>query len=289
MLTPSWLDGLDLGDPVSSDPLEGGFASKTYRVRTTLGRSVVVKTQTGLPPDLYGLEAEGLDALRASGGFVVPEVLRVGADFIVMTDLGSAAPGPTYWEDAGRALAVQHRQTADKFGYHQDNYLGILPHRNPWMADGHAFFAQHRLLRYLEFPKCFNALEPGDRQALENLAAHLPELIPPQQPSLLHGDLWHANLLATPSGAPALVDPAINYGWPEAELSMLDGYGYEGGRIPDAFYAAYTELHPLEPGWADRFPLLHLREQLCILAHLGTEAPQSIEQVHLTLAPFTTG
>ncbi len=158
MLTPSWLDGLGLGDAVSAEPVEGGYASRTYRVRTSLGRSAIVKTQTDLPPDLYAVEADGLDTLRVPGGFAVPEVLRVAPDFIVLTDLGASDPSPTYWEDAGHALAIQHQHTADKFGYHQDNYLGVLPQRNPWTDDGHAFFAQHRLLRYLEVPNCYNAL-----------------------------------------------------------------------------------------------------------------------------------
>ena len=131
MLTPAWLEGLSLGDAIAADPLEGGYASKTFRVRTTLGESVVVKTQDDLPADLYALEADGLDALRAPGGFVVPEVLRVTPEFIVLTDLGTSEPSPTYWEDAGRALALQHQQTADKFGYHQDNYLNTLLQRNP--------------------------------------------------------------------------------------------------------------------------------------------------------------
>ena len=92
MLTPSWLDGLALGDAVSAESVEGGYASKTFRVRTSLGRSAIVKTQTNLPSDLYAVEADGLDALRVPGGFAVPEVLRVAPDFIVLTDLGPSAP-----------------------------------------------------------------------------------------------------------------------------------------------------------------------------------------------------
>ena len=281
MLTPSWLDGLGLGDAVSAEPVEGGYASKTYRVRTSLGRSAIVKTQTGLPPDLYTVEADGLDALRVPGAFAVPEVLRVAPTFIVLADLGASSPSPTYWEDAGRALAIQHQHTADKFGYHQDNYLGVLPQRNPWTEDGDTFFAQHRLLRYLEVPNCYNALSAEDRRALERVANRLPDLVPPQPPSLLHGDLWHGNLLPTPAGDPAFIDPAAYYGWPEAELSMLIGCG----NVPDTFYRAYEDAHPLAPGWRERMPLLHLREHLCVTAHF-TDAANAVEQIRTTLARF---
>ncbi|HEY3562497.1 MAG TPA: fructosamine kinase family protein [Kribbella sp.] len=281
MLTPAWLEGLSLGDAIAADPLEGGYASKTFRVRTATGRSVVVKTQDNLPPDLYTLEADGLDALRAPGGFAVPEVLRVTPHFIVLTDLGTSEPSPTYWEDAGRALALQHQQTADKFGYHQDNYLGILPQRNPWTTDGHAFFAEHRLLRYLEEPTCHNQLPPEDRRRVERVADRLAELIPPQRPSLLHGDLWHGNLLPSPTGSPALIDPAVYYGWPEADLATLLIYGHLSGSLFDA----YEEIHPLAPGWRDRMPLLHLRELLSITAHTP-DVPDTVSEIHTILKDF---
>jgi len=280
VLNPAWLDGLSLGDALDAEPLQGGYASKTYRVRTTLGRTAIVKTQDNLPPDLYGLEADGLDALRAAEGFAVPAVLRVTPTYIVLSDLGTSPPSPTYWEDAGRALALQHRQTADKFGYHHDNYLGTLPQRNPWTTDGHAFFAEHRLLRYLEVPTCHNALTPDARRGVERIANRLPDLIPAQPPSLLHGDLWHGNLLPA-EGRPGMIDPAVYYGWPEAELSMLHGCG----QIPNPFYTAYEELHPLDPGWRERLPILHLREHLCVLAHFGP-VPETLSKIHATVAEF---
>jgi fructosamine-3-kinase len=282
VLTPSWLDGLELGDAVSCEALTGGVANKTYRVRTSLGHSVIVKTLDDPPVDLYAREAEGLNALRVPGGFVVPEVLRVTGDFLVLSDLGSAEPPGDFWRAAGHRLAIQHQQTADKFGYHHDNYLGLLPQRNPWTVDGHAFFAEHRLLRFLEVPLCYNALSETDRRNLERVANRLLELIPEQPPALLHGDLWHGNLLANPAGAPAVIDPAVYYGWPEAELSMLMGCG----NIPDEFFTAYQELHPLEPSWRDRMPLLHLREHLAVTAHFP-EAHNAVNEIRTTLARYS--
>ncbi|MEU4191455.1 fructosamine kinase family protein [Kribbella sp. NPDC026611] len=281
MLDPSWLTGLALGDPIAANPLDGGYASKTYRVRTTLGRSVVVKTQDSLPPDLYYLEADGLNALRSTGGFAVPEVLRMTPSFIVLSDLGTSEPSPTYWEDAGRALAAQHGQTAAEFGYHQDNYLGLLPQRNPWTADGHAFYAEHRLLRFLELPTCHDQLPPEDRRRLERVAGRLTDLIPDQPPSLLHGDLWHGNLLPSPTGSPAVIDPAVYYGWPEADLATLLIYG----QLSDSFFEAYEEVHPLTPGWRDRLPLLHLRELLSITAQTP-EAAETVGEIHTILKNF---
>lgn len=281
MLTSAWLDGLSLGDAIAAEPLEGGYASKTFRVRTTLGRSVVVKTQDDLPADLYPLEADGLDALRQPGGFAVPEVLRVTPQFIVLSDLGTSVPSSTYWEDAGRALALQHLRTADKFGYDRDNYLGVLPQRNPWTTDGHAFYAEHRLLRFLEEPLCHSQLPDADRHRLERVASRLTELIPPQPPSLLHGDLWHGNLLPTPAGAPALIDPAVHYGWAEADLATFLIYG----RLSEVLFDAYEEVRPLTPGWRERLPLLHLRELLSITAQ-SPDCHDTVAEIHTILKRF---
>jgi fructosamine-3-kinase len=285
VLIPEWVDGLGLGEAVSSDQLSGGVANRTYRVRTTLGRSVIVKTQDDVPSDLYRREADGLDALRVPGAFVVPEVLRIAEDFLVLSDLGSAplpSDSPDFWRDAAHRLASQHQQVADKFGYHHDNYLGLITQRNPWTDDGHAFFAEHRLLRFLEVPLCYNALSAVDRRRLERVASRLPDLVPAQDPALLHGDLWHGNLLSGAGSTPAAIDPAVYYGWPEAELSMLDGCG----NIPDAFFTAYEELHPLAEGWRDRLPLLHLREHLAVTAHVPN-SHDAVTKIHNTLDQFS--
>ena len=51
-----------------------------------------------------------------------------------------------------------------------------------------------------------------------------------------------------------LIDPAVYYGDREADLAMTALFG----GFPDAFYSAYGEAWPLEPGWAGRFELYKL-------------------------------
>ncbi len=92
-------------------------------------------------------------------------------------------------------------------------------------------------------------------------------LVPVQPPSLLHGDLWHTNMLADSCGAPALIDPAVSYGWPEAELSMTRQYG----TVPRIFFDAYNEINPLASGWWERLELLTLRQHMAVLAFFGNK------------------
>jgi fructosamine-3-kinase len=98
---------------------------------------------------------------------------------------------------------------------------------------------------------------------------------------LLHGDLWHGNLLPSPTGAPALIDPAVYYGWPEAELATFLIYG----QVSDVLFEAYEEIHPLTPSWRDRLPLLHLRELLSITAQTP-DCHDTLAEIHTILKRF---
>jgi len=93
-------------------------------------------------------------------------------------------------------------------------------------------------------------LDGAQRGAIERIAGRLPELVPPMRPVLTHGDLAPGNILATPDGRAALIDPAASYGWPEVDISMI--YCLRGQVVPDRYFAAYEEVSPLQPGWRER-------------------------------------
>jgi fructosamine-3-kinase len=104
-----------------------------------------------------------------------------------------------------------------------------------------------------------------DRRGIERFCARLRDRIPPQPPSLLHGDLFCGNILIGAEGEPVLIDPAVHYGWAESELAIatLDE------PFPETFFAAYTACRPLEAGWRERFPLYLLKERLYMLSQVG--------------------
>ena len=96
----------------------------------------------------------------------------------------------------------------------------------------------------------------------EALAKRLPELVPHQPASLIHGDLWSGNVICDKNGMPVLIDPAAHYGWAEADIAMTTLFG---GFKPD-FYDAYNSIRPLETGWLKRMPLYNLYH---LLNHLN--------------------
>ncbi|MEO8393858.1 MAG: fructosamine kinase family protein, partial [Chloroflexota bacterium] len=243
------------GEIETVEVLKGGAVNLTRRLTTTSQTKLIIKQSPNPPADLYPCEAVSLRTLKAAG-LRTPEVLVYGADFLLLNDLGSAPMSDVSWEELGREMARLHQHSNEQFGFEQDNYLGLLRQYNPWTDDGHEFFAKYRILRYLDVPLCDQTLSAKDRHRLERLAARLPQLIPEQPASLLHGDLWYGNVLANPEGEAFVIDPAVYYGWAEAELSMVR----QSGNVPQIFYDAYNEVNPLADGWWDRLEILFVRE-----------------------------
>jgi fructosamine-3-kinase len=254
------------GGVVDVQPVSGGHVNRTCRISTTSKASFILKQNATSPDRLFECEAAGLQLL-SQAGMRTPKVGAVGADYLLLEDLGSPADIEPDWAQFGRAIARQHQHTNERFGLAYDNYLGPLPQINTQTTDGWTFFGQQRVLRYLPEPRCEQSLTPEDRRRIERLVTRLPDLIPAQPACLLHGDLWHTNMLVDRQGVPSLIDPAVNYGWAEAELSMTRQYG----KVPREFFDAYIEVNPLAEGWWERLELLYIRQIMAVLAFFGNQ------------------
>lgn len=268
----------------SALPVAGGVVALAGLATLDDGSQVFAKTLAGPPSDLFEVEAEGLRALAELGGAATPQVRLVTPNLLVLKPLQPRIDDGQFWARAGRMLAVVHTTAVGaRFGWHRDGWLGRLRQDNTWSTDGHEFFAERRLLRWLSEPLVDAVFDRDDRQALERLCAALPDIVPVQPPVLNHGDLWSGNLMAASDGSPVLIDPAVSYTWAESDLSMMWG----GNRPPaaDRFFAAYAEIAPLQDGWEDRMPLLHLREWLSTIAH-DDDDWGAADAVRKVIAPF---
>jgi len=216
--------------------------------------------------DAFAAEADGLDALRPH--IRVPRVLerglRNGKAFILLEPL-DLRPGD--YAALGRALATLHHQSGPRFGWARDNYIGLSPQQNGWCDDWLEFWVTRRMEPQISWAreKGFDVSMPPMRL----LEKHKP------QPALLHGDLWSGNAGFTAAG-PVIFDPAVYYGDRETDLAMTELFG----GFPRAFYRAYDEAFPLEPGYEKR---KHLYNLYHLLNHLNIFGGVYLGQVKQTL------
>lgn len=254
-------------------------------VATLSDRSqVFAKTVDPVPDELFEVEASGLRSLRHLGRALTPDVLHAGADLLVLAAMHQPPDTPQFWERLGHMVAELHTSCmGGGFGWHRDGWLGRMRQDNAWESDGYAFFAEHRVLRWLPEPLVEKAFDRDERLALERLCRALPEIVPYQPAVLTHGDLWSANVLADAAGAPVLIDPAVSYMWSEIDLSMFWCSPRPAGS--DRFFDAYADLAPMRNGWRDRMELLHLRELMSIVAH-GDDDWGAADMVRKLIAPF---
>ena len=274
-------------DVVAVEPVTGGMAALAGMATRRDAPPIFVKAFADPPDDdVFAAEADGLTALRELGGVETPEVIRADRELLVLSVLQPRPQSEDFWEQFAHALARLHLSTTHpRFGWHRDNWLGRRRQINTWSDDGFAFFAEHRLLRWLGEPRVDAALDARDRAALERLCRRLPELLPDRPACLTHGDMWTQNLLATPDGRPALIDPAVSYMWAEVDLAHV----WTTSPPPEAkkFFSRYAELTSLDAGWPDRMPIIQLRQHLAVLAQFDNDWGAA-DLIRATLAPYRT-
>ncbi|MBM0202851.1 fructosamine kinase family protein [Micromonospora sp. NPDC051227] len=276
-----------MGEVVAVQPVTGGLAALAGIATRRDAPPVFVKAFADPPADdVFGAEAEGLAALRELGGVATPEVILADRDVLVLSVLRPRPRSEAFWERFAHLLAHLHLSTTHpRFGWHHDNWLGRRRQVNTWNDDGFAFFAEHRLLRWLDEPRVEAALDAEDRSALERLCDRLPDLLPERPACLTHGDLWAQNVLATADGKPALIDPAVSYLWAEVDLAHV----WSTSPPPEArrMFEVYAELTSLDAGWEARMPVIQLRQHLAVLAQFDDDWGAA-DQIRAVLAPFRT-
>ena len=246
--------------------VEGGMMNQATRAQFER-QTVFVKWSQTAPSDLYAAEAQGLEALRATRTFVVPEVIAQTESFLALQWLESAPPQNHNWARgfAQKLVALHQTPTDDaSFGWHADNYLGEFPQPNAPSHDWPRFYVEQRLMPQIERARENGVLPPQREALLRRVLARVPELCDDLEarPSLIHGDLWAGNFLTLPAGEIALVDPAIYRAPREMELAYIELFG----GFPAELVPTYRELWPLPNGYERRRSLWQLYP---LLVHLN--------------------
>jgi len=207
-------------------------------------------------------EAYGLSVLRraaAGTGIDVPQVIRVDEQTLTMPFVRSSHCSIDHWKKLGQGLASIHAQPQARFGFEEDNYIGLNPQPNAFHERWGTFFLQQRL----EFQVGLIAEERRRRQFsqyLQQRAARLREFFDnePIAPSLVHGDLWNGNVLCGEDGRVWLIDPAPYYGDSDVDLAMTEMFGGFGAE----FYGAYRAKRPASASYPTKKRIYNLYHYL---------------------------
>ncbi|HWC34632.1 MAG TPA: fructosamine kinase family protein [Mycobacteriales bacterium] len=251
--------GLELSDVAQ---VTGGDISPAFRA-TVDGQAVFAKHDERAPAGMFLAEARGLDRLRDAGGPPVPRVLAVDETGIVLEWLEAGPPTQDAAARFGRELAALHRAGDADFGADRPGFLATIPLDNTAAADWATFYATRRLVPLLDAATRRGAVDADDAAVITRVIDRLPELCgPPEQPALIHGDLWSGNLLWAAHGRVWLVDAAsAHHGHRETDLAMLALFG---APHLEHIVASYDAAFPLAAGWRQRVPLHQL---FPLLAH----------------------
>lgn len=256
-------------------PVAGGCISNGECLTLTNGDQVFAKRSSRLPATMFPAEAAGLEALACDEGPRVPRPLAVwpgegsgsgraprggGESFIIMEWIDTGRPRAGFHAEFGRALAHLHRsRTNDRYGFDGDNFIGSTEQPNAWSESWLEFFAKQRIGFQVRLAHDRKRIDSGLVRSIEKILDRIADILPePERASLLHGDLWGGNYLCDSEGRAVLIDPAVYYGHPEADLAMTELFG--GFRRE--FYRAYERVNPLVPGYAERRDLYNLYHML---------------------------
>jgi fructosamine-3-kinase len=234
----------------------GGCVHRAHRISTTSG-SCFLKYGRAPGAGFFAAEAEGLRQLAEAGsGLRVPAVRALcdadeGREFgwLALEWLEPGRRGHDFSRKLAEGLAALHAPVQGEWGWNRDGFIGTLPQRNDPVPDWATFWRTRRLEPQLELARRLGRIPAEDRDWAQ-LLERLPEALAAGEAdgaSLLHGDLWGGNILATSSGDPAIVDPSAYRGHREVDLAMSELFG----GFDVEFYRVYATLRPLHPGYAE--------------------------------------
>lgn len=247
------------------EPVSGGCINQAV-IMHFADSQWFVKLNAANRLEMLEAEKNGLEELRKSDAFIVPEPLGTGLSkgqcFLVMEAITFGQPKPNSSVLAGRALAQLHEVTAERYGWWRDNTIGSTNQANQYSDSWLQFFSDQRLAYQLKLAAS-NGYTGDLQRSGDALLLNLDKIIDHEpEASLLHGDLWGGNMAYCQNGQPIIFDPAVYYGDAEADLAMTELFG----GFDQNFYAAYRELRKVSETYSIRKKLYNVYH---IINHLN--------------------
>lgn len=228
---------------------------------------------------MFTAEAKGLQLLKNSNSFIIPEVIATGeigaTSYLLMEYIPKGTPKIKFWELFAKNLTKLHQNTQARYGLDYDNYIGRLPQPNAKCQTASEFYVSQRLE-----PQFKMAIDKGFYFGdLKKCVKNISDEIPNEPPALVHGDLWSGNYLVSEHGEPVLIDPAVAFAPREMDLAMMRLFG----GFSEEIFVGYHSFFPLQEGWQGRIQLWQL---YYLLVHLNLFGSGYLHQVKSILKTY---
>jgi len=222
----------------------------SYKVNLKNNSNVFIKIQNNSNNDLIH-EAE---ELRILGEHVNTPKVIASTNHCIILEWIEQSYNPSIQKELGRSLSELHLKHNDYFGFIFDNKIGSTPQKNATkknIKNWADFYWSYRIKFQIDLAKKNNLLELEQYNNLMNLKDSIYRKLDIQiRPTLLHGDLWSGNYIATSNG-PYFIDTASYYGHSEADFALT----YMFGGFSKEFYQSYEKRSPFEENHEERKPI----------------------------------
>lgn len=224
----------------------------------------------------FEIELSDLRTISKKAGVLIPPLIDIvqveNRYLLIMEALETVKRGPKQWRQIGQTLARIHRIKGASHGYKTSGFCGPLYQDNAPTRNWADFFREKRLLPRLQIAIDSGNLPSSVASDVETLVTRLQELCGPEvAPSLLHGDAQQNNFLSTTEGT-YVIDPAVYYGHPEADLALIDAFQ----PVLDEIFDGYRDLMPIDPGFHERRDLWRIP---LYLAAVALEGPMHLNRL----------
>ena len=244
-----------------------------------------VKYNTSLyAKDMFEKEARALRTINGICPGSAPHPITVqhakgkGA-IIVLEYVSKSSPTAQSENNLANNLSEVHRFTANQFGYDEDNYIGILPQSNQKQDNYISFYLNDRLIPQTRMAAIKRLVPEFWEEKLRQSESLLESIIPKEEPSFLHGDLWSGNVLHGRDGNGYFIDPAVYFGHREADIAMTMLFG----GFSSEFYNIYQQSYPMEKGWRSR---MDIHQLYYLLVHLNLFGSSYFHRVNSIMAAY---
>ena len=263
---------------LSLTQLYGGCINQAFKIKTQ-HRNYFIKINSDI--DLLTVEEKGLSKLKSTNTFHIPEIMICSefkkTYYLIMEFIEADNKKDNFWSFFGQKLASLHKNFEEKFGLEYNNYIGSLPQNNTFTSNPIDFFITYRILPQVKILQ--ERLSINLSSDFKKLFKLLPNIIPLEKPSLIHGDLWNGNYLTNNKGEPTLIDPSIYYGSREVDIAMTKLFA----GFPKEFYVSYNLDFPLKENWEERIDIWNLYP---LLVHANLFGDSYIRQIQSILKKF---